>query len=318
MRLLFFGTPDFALPSLEALRGSRHEVVGVVCQPDRPVRRGRRMDTPPVGRICRETGLRLHQPEKLEREPVRALFRESGAEAGVVVAYGKILKPWCLDLAPRGFINVHASLLPKYRGAAPIARAVIDGEKETGVSIMALDEGMDTGPVYAARACPIGPDETAGELSARLAALGAETLVETLDAMEAGGLEPRPQEGTPSEPRPQEGTPSMAPPLEKSDGRLRWDRTAREIHDQVRGVNPWPGGTAGFRDGEVRIWRTALAEAAEGGQAGEVVVARKGILRVAAGAGSLELVELQLPGKKKVGARDFLNGTRLKPGEMFS
>jgi methionyl-tRNA formyltransferase len=309
MKLLFFGTPGFALASFRALEGSRHEVAAVVCQPDRPAGRGLRQERPPVACECLDLGRPLVQPEKLTRAGMEELFRETGAELGVVVAYGKILRPWMLALAPRGYVNVHASVLPKYRGAAPIARALVAGEAETGVSVMRLDEGMDTGPVYFSRKTAVGPDETAGELEARLAEIGAAALLEALDGIEAGTLAPRPQEGEPS----------LAPMLAREDGRIRWADPAKAVHDRVRGVNPWPGGTAVFRGQELRVWRTAVAGAEAGGPGppGRILEAGKGTLRVACGSGAVELRELQWPGKRRVGAADFLNGSRVKAGEAF-
>lgn len=306
MRLVFFGTPAFAVDSLEALADSRHDVGACVCQPDRPAGRGRRVETPPVGQAARARGIPLLQPERLRAEEMRSLFEAHGAEIGVVVAFGKILRPRVLAIPARGFVNVHGSLLPRHRGAAPVARAILAGDKETGVSIMRLDAGMDTGPVFLSRSTPIGPDETAGELSGRLAAIGAKTLLEALDAIEKGVLEPRPQEGEPT----------LAPPLTKEDGRIDWARDAKAIHDRVRGVNPWPGAEATFRDKPVRIWATSPAEGGFG-EPGEVVEVSKARLRVAAATGAVDLLGLQLPGKKRVSFRDFVNGTRLRAGEMF-
>ncbi|MHC4780525.1 MAG: methionyl-tRNA formyltransferase [Planctomycetota bacterium] len=307
MRILFFGTPEFAVPSFNALVESRHEVVGVVCQPDRPSGRGRNPAHPPVGGVCSDLGLPLLQPEKLRPEELERLFKEHCADAGVVVAYGKILRKWLLGLPRRGFINVHASILPRFRGAAPVARAVMEGEKETGVSIMFLDEGIDTGPVYLVKNTPIGPDETAGELETRLSEMGAEALVEALDGIEEGTLSARPQEGEAS----------YASLLTKEDGILDWDAPAAKIHDRVRGVNPWPGARATFRDGPVRIWRTSRTDEPCEEEPGRVILARKSLLRVAAGRGALDIQELQLPGKRRVGPADFINGTRLKAGERF-
>jgi methionyl-tRNA formyltransferase len=261
-----------------------------------------------VGRACEEFEVELHQPETLEREALEGLFRATRAEVGVVVAYGKILRKWLLDLPRFGFLNVHASILPWYRGVAPIARAIMGGEKETGVSIMGLDEGVDTGPVYLVRKTAIGPDETAGELGGRLAVLGAEALLEALEGIEEGKRTPEPQEGESS----------YAPALEKGDGRIEWNDSAAAIHDRVRGVNPWPGGTVRFREGEVRVWRTSLSEAEEKGAPGEVVRAKKGTLTVMTGEGALDLVELQRPGKKRGPASDFINGMRVKKSEVFS
>ncbi|MHC5037065.1 MAG: methionyl-tRNA formyltransferase [Planctomycetota bacterium] len=307
MRILFLGTPEFARRSLDALMASTHEVVHAICQPARPVGRGRKRGSPPIAETCVDCGIPLSQPEKLKRSELEALLRDTRAEAGVVVAYGKILRKWLLDSLPFGFLNVHASILPKYRGAAPVARAIIAGERETGVSIMQLDEGMDTGPVFCVKRTPIDLEETAGELMARLAGIGAEALIEVLDGLAAGTRKPKPQEG--------EG--SLAPSLVKEDGRIRWEASAREIHDRIRGVNPWPGGTALFRDGEVRVWRSSLSPEGGGGDPGEIQVARKTILRVATGEGSVDLRELQLPGKKRVQSGDFINGTHVKAGERF-
>ncbi len=307
MRVLFFGTPEFAVDSLEDLADSRHNIVAVVCQPDRRAGRGRRMEKPPVARTAEARGIPIVQPERLSAGDVWSIFEEYSPEIGVVVAYGKILPRRVLEIPPRGFVNVHASLLPWHRGAAPIARAILAGDAETGVSIMQLDEGVDTGPVYAVRKTDIDPDETAGELGARLAHLGAGLLLEVLEGIEAGSLAPRPQEGEPS----------YAPPLAKEDGRIAWTGNARDVHDRVRGTNPWPGATARFRDGEVRIWRTALAPVEDSGPPGEVLRAKKNLLRVASASGAVDLLELQRPGKKRVSARDFINGARVKPGERF-
>lgn len=307
MRVVFLGTPEFAVPSLEALLASRHEVAGVVCQPDRPAGRGRRTERPAVAHSCDAAGAVLHQPEALRREETTAFFRETGADVGVVVAFGRILKPWLLALPRHGFVNVHASILPRYRGAAPVARALLDGARETGVSIMRLDEGMDTGPVYDLRTTAVGPDETAGELAARLADLGARALLEVLDGIEAGTATPRAQEGEPS----------LAPPLVKEEGRLDWSLAAARLHDRVRAFNPWPGAVTVFRGAPLQLWRTRIADAEAPGAPGTILAAPKGVLRVAAGMGALDLIQLQLPGKKRVDARDFLNGARVRPKEVL-
>lgn len=307
MKIVFFGTPEFALPSLRRLLESRHRVVAGICQPDKPGGRGLKSLRPPVSGLCEQCGIALRQPDRLTKEEMKALFAETGAEAGVVVAYGRLLRQWLLDVPKLGFINVHASLLPRHRGASPIARAIIAGDEVTGVSIMKLDAGMDTGPVYASADTPIGREETAGELAGRLAAMGGELLVKTLDALEAGGALPVPQEG--------EAT--LAPPLSRDDGRIDWTRPAKRIHDLVRGVNPWPGAFAGFRGRELRLWKTAVAPEGSGSP-GEILAARKNLLRVAAGAGALDLLELQWPGKKRLGPSDFINGARVTAGQYIS
>ena len=265
MKVVFLGTPDFAVPTLDALVEAGHEVLAVVAQPDRPKGRGHRLVSPPTVARARELGLPVRQPRAVRRGPFPEWFEALGAEVAVVVAYGRILTPRLLAAPTRGCINVHASLLPRYRGAAPIQWAVIRGERETGVCTMQMDEGLDTGPVLLERRTAIGPDETAGELAGRLSAMGAELLVETLARLDA--LEPRAQD---------EALATHAPLLRKSDGVLDWAAPARAVHDRVRGTNPWPGGQTRFRGAPLKVWRTRLVEGAAGEVApGTVVEARR-------------------------------------------
>lgn len=306
MKVVFFGTPDFALTALRAVLESRHEVVATVCQPDRPGGRGLKTLKPPVGSLCESRGVSVLQPKKLRFSEMESLFRTTGAKIGVVVAYGKILSGKILDLPGEGFVNVHASILPRHRGASPVSAAIIAGDARTGVSIMKLDEGMDTGPLFRVVETPIDPMETAGELSARLAQLGARTLVEVLDSIEEGKAVAVPQSGDHS----------LAPLLTKDDGMIDWSAPARRIHDLVRGVNPWPGAFCGFRGGRVNIWRTEVSPSGAG-RPGEVIQVGKDLLRVAAGAGAVDVLEIQAPGKKRLGPGDFINGARVSAGDLF-
>ena len=240
-RVLFYGTPEFALPALEAVL-ARHEVVAVVTQPDQPAHRGQRLQPPPVKVRARAAGLTVLQPARLRDPEWPERLRALGADVAVVVAFGQILSRAVLDAPARGSINVHGSLLPRYRGAAPIQWALIRGETVTGVTTFQMDEGMDTGPILLSASTPIADDETAGELAARLAGLGAEVLTDTLARLPA--LTPTPQ-------RHEEATP--APRLKKADGHLDWRRPARELANRVRGCNPWPGGLAPTPEGALPL-----------------------------------------------------------------
>ncbi|MGH7314077.1 MAG: methionyl-tRNA formyltransferase, partial [Candidatus Rokuibacteriota bacterium] len=244
MKVLFFGTPDFALPTLEAVL-LRHQVVAVVTQPDRPAHRGQRPTPPSVKLRAEAAGLPVVQPARLRDPGWPERLAAFAPDAAVVVAFGQILPKAVLDVPARGSINVHASLLPRYRGAAPIAWAIMRGETATGITTFQMDEGMDTGPILRQSGpVPIGSDETAGELATRLAVLGAELLIDTLARLDT--LTPRPQ-------RNEEAT--MAPRLKKSDGYLDWDRPAHELVDVVRGCHPWPGARTTSPAGHLTIWR---------------------------------------------------------------
>jgi methionyl-tRNA formyltransferase len=229
MRVCFFGTPDFAVPTLDALVEHGHEVVAVVAQPDRPSGRGQRKTTPPVAVRAKELGLELHQPTALKSGPFLEWWAKQDIDVAVVVAFGRILPPAYIDGPRHGCINVHASLLPKYRGAAPIQWCLIKGEEETGCVTMRLEDGLDTGPIYLTRRTPVAPEENALELFHRLAPLGAELLIETLERLPH--IEPARQD---------DELATFAPPLHKDDGRIDWTRPAKQIHDLVRGTNPWP------------------------------------------------------------------------------
>ena len=317
MRVVFLGTPEFAVPSLAALV-RRHEVALVVTQPDRPKGRGRHLAEPPVKILARSLDLPVLQPETLDEREMRPHFERAGAEAAVVVAYGLKIPDWLLALHPRGAINVHGSLLPAYRGAAPVNRAIINGDAETGVTTMLLASRMDAGPLLLQRRTPIGPDETAGELTARLSELGAGLLVVTLDGLASGTVPPRVQD---------EALATLAPKLSKEDGLIDWKRGAREIVNLVRGVNPWPGAYTRLDGQPLKIWKAAvaalpaaMASSASARDPGTVAAAslHEGLL-VACGSGeAVALLNIQTEGKKPLTVPEFLLGRALPSGTILS
>jgi methionyl-tRNA formyltransferase len=299
MRVLFYGTPAFALPTLRAVL-ARHTVAGVVTQPDRPAGRGRRLEASPVKQLALAHALPVVQPDRLRDPGWAERLRALGAEVAVVVAFGQILPPAVLAAPRRGSINVHASLLPRHRGAAPIAWAIIRGERETGVTTFQMDAGMDTGPILLQRATPIGAEETAGELGARLAELGAALLLETLDGLDT--IVPRPQDPA--------GV-TLAPRLRKADGVLDWSRPAEELAARIRGLNPWPGALTSTATGRLLLWR---ARALPGAGAPGVLVAREGTLAIGTGEGLLLPIEVGPENRRPMSWDAYLRGARLGPG----
>jgi methionyl-tRNA formyltransferase len=299
MRVLFYGTPAFALPTLRALL-ARHEVVAAVTQPDRPAGRGRRAQASPVKAAAIEHGLPVLQPAHVRDPGWPERLAEHAPDVAVVVAFGQILPPAVLDVPARGSINVHASLLPRYRGAAPVAWAIIRGERETGITTFQMDAGMDTGPTLLQRKTAIGPDETAGELAERLAALGADVLLETLDRLET--LTPRPQDS---------GAATLAPRLRKEDGLLDWTESAASLAARVRGLNPWPGAVTPAPGGRLLIWR---ARALDGRSEPGVLAGAAGQLALGTGDGLLLPVEVQPENRRPMTWDDYLRGARLGPG----
>jgi methionyl-tRNA formyltransferase len=308
MRLIFMGTPEAAVPTLQRCLADGHEVVAVWTQPDRPAGRGNKLTPPPVKEFARERGLTVHQPTKLRTEEAQALFASYEADAGIVVAYGRILPPAYLNAPRRGCINVHFSLLPKLRGAAPVNWAIVRGARVTGVTTMQMDEGLDTGAILLQREAEIGETETAPELMSRLAHVGADLLGETL--MRLDEIDPRPQ-------REEEAT--LAPTLHREDGLLDWSLDAFEIERRVRGFQPWPGAYTSYETRRVVVWRARPEQADQDvGESGRVIEARGDNLLIACGAQTaLNLLEIQPEGKRRMGVRDFLNGTRVKAGERF-
>ena len=307
MRLAFLGTPAFAVPTLERMVEAGHEVVAVLTQPDRPRGRGQQSAAPPVKEAALRLGLPVYQPERVRRSEAVEYLRGLGVDAMVVVGYGQIIPQVVIDLAPLGIINVHASLLPKYRGAGPIQWAIVNGETRTGVTTMRIDAGLDTGDMLLEAETPIGPDETAVELGRRLASMGAGLLVETLAGLTAGTIVPRKQDGAQA---------TYAPLLKKEDGRIDWSQPAQAIHNRVRGLQPWPGAFTGFRGQTVHLWKTRGPGAGGQGPGGRIRSLRPFV--VACGEGELELVELQLEGRKRMGAADFVNGQRVAVDEVFA
>ncbi|MBI4593523.1 MAG: methionyl-tRNA formyltransferase [Candidatus Rokubacteria bacterium] len=305
MNILFYGTPEFALPTLEALL-RHHRVVAVVTQPDRPAHRGQRLTPPPVKMRALEAGVPVLQPPRLRDPGWEARLTALGADVAVVVAFGQILPRPVLDAPARGSINVHASLLPRYRGAAPIAWAIMRGETATGITTFQMDEGMDTGPALLSASTPIGAEETAAELATRLAGLGAEVLIDTLARLDT--LTPRPQDHAQA---------TLAPRLKKSDGYLNWDRPARELVNVVRGCNPWPGALTATPRGKLTIWRASALDAPVTMPPG-ALVAHEGGLAIATGAGLLLPREVQPENRRAIAWTEYLRGARLPPGARFT
>lgn len=304
-RALFFGTPAFAVPCLEALLEIA-DVRAVITQPDRPAGRGMKLTPPPVKSLALERGLSVLQPAKVRTADFAAELRAHEADVALVVAYGRILPKPVLDAPRLGCVNVHASLLPRWRGAAPIQWAIVHGDRETGVCLMQMDEGMDTGAVLACERTPIDPDETAGDLSARLSSLGAELVRRELPRYVDGELAARPQDHSAA---------THAPLMEKSHGHVDWAEPARGVHDLVRGTSPWPGAFT-TRDGaRLKIHRThVVSEEGQRAEPGTIVRADAHGIEVACGRGILSLDELQLEGKRKMNARDLLAGHSFAPG----
>ncbi len=299
-RLLFMGTPDFAVPILEKLI-KRYEIAGVVTQPDRRAGRGRKVEAPPVKAVALAHGLRVLQPPSLRQPEVVAELRTLAPEAIVVAAYGQILPPEVLGIPPKGCLNVHASLLPKYRGAAPVAAAILAGEEETGVTIMLMDEGMDTGPILSQATCPISPQDTRESLSARLAQLGADLLMDTLPRWLAGEIEPRPQDHS-------QATYSRI--ITKEDGLIDWSQSAVEIWRQCRAYYPWPSAYTYWRGKLLKVLSAEPLPSRSGKEEpGQVIALNEG-LAVATGEGALLLREVQLAGKRAMTAEDFARGQR--------
>jgi len=309
MRAIFFGSPPFAVPCLEALH-EMADVVMVISQPDRPAGRGMSLKPPAVKTRALELGLPVMQPKKVRTQDFAETLRALNADVGVVVAYGRILPLRVLEAPARACVNVHASLLPRWRGAAPIQWAIAEGDAETGVTLMQMDEGMDTGPMLATKRTAIGPSETGGSLTVRLAALGAELLREKLEQYVAGDLPPQPQ--------PEEGV-TMARILTKDDGRIRWDENARRIRDRMRAMMPWPGA---FTDApgkkaprRLKVHHAEVREeSGKHGEPGEVLGLRDGGIVVATGEGTIALLEVQEAGRKRLDATTFQAGRGLEPG----
>ena len=303
------GTAEFAVPTLRRLVNEGYPLAAVVTQPDKPSGRGQLMHPSPVKRNALELDLKVHQPATLKDDSVRIFFEKLQPDCIIVVAYGKLLPPWLIRLPRFGVVNLHGSLLPKYRGAAPIQWALANGETETGVCTMQIGEGLDTGPVYLCEKTFIQAEETVPQLSERLADIGAELMIRTLSGIVSGSLHATAQDHSRA---------SLAPILRKEDGYIDWRWPAQTVHNRVRALNPWPGTVTQFRGGLCRILKSKAGQPLEASKSPGSIVASKGLVTVACGDGiGLELIEVQLPGRKPVSGKDFANGMRIQPGDSF-
>lgn len=299
------GTPDFAVPSLEALLKSDDQVIGVVTQPDRPKGRGQAVIPSPVKVVCRREGIPLLQPLKMKDAAFLEALQQWKPDLIAVTAFGRILPPAILTLPPRGCINVHGSLLPKYRGAGPIQWAVIRGERETGITTMLMDEGMDTGDMLLQEKVVIHPDDSAGTLAPRLAEVGGRLLIETLRRLKAGTLTPQPQDHTQT---------TMAPLLKKEDGLIDWTLTATEIANRVRGLSPWPGAYTYVNGERWILWLVAVGEESQRAAPGTVTKVTKDRIDVATGGGTIHIIEIQPSNSQRMTMAQYLAGHRLAEG----
>jgi methionyl-tRNA formyltransferase len=312
LRVAFFGTPGFAVPTLEHLINSRHAVAGVITQPDRPRGRGQQITAGPVKALALSQGLPVLQPERLARDQFEAPLQALNADIGVVAAYGKLLPDWLLATPRLGLINVHASLLPKYRGASPVHRAVIAGDAETGVTIMRVVKALDAGPMLSSVRVPIGPDDTTTIIESLLAIRGAELLVKTLDAIEAGTAHETPQD---------EARVTYAPKLAKTEGLIDWSLPAATVHNLVRGLWPWPHAFTYLAGQRYILHRSRLSPRPATDAAPGTVIQASALdgLHVACGGGSaIELVEIQMEGKRVMSARDAMASKALAIGARFA
>lgn len=309
LNIVFMGTPDFAVPSLNALLNSPDKVVAVICQPDRKKGRGRKLLPPPVKVVAQEAGLPVLQPEKVKTPEFLAELTSFSPDLIVVVAYGKILPEAILELPPMGAINVHGSLLPKYRGAAPIQWAVINGEQESGVTIMQMDKGMDTGDILYPIAIPIEDQDTAGSLFEKLAELGGTALVTAVEKLKKGELQPVPQD---------HGLATHAPMLTKEQGHIDWSKPAAQIHCLIRGLDPWPSAYSFFEDKRFRFFAPHIITKTAAEAPGTVCRADNQGLLIATGEYYLLIDEIQPEGKKRMSVQACLNGTPIAPGSIFT
>jgi methionyl-tRNA formyltransferase len=310
LKLVFCGTPAFAVPSLRALLADSYfQVAAVVTQPDRPRGRGKKTASSPVKDAALEAGVPVYQPEKIKSESSLDYFKRLAPDVVVIIAYGQII-PAALIAIPRlGWINLHGSLLPKYRGAAPINWAIINGEKVTGLTTMQIDAGLDTGPMLLKYQTGIGPDETAPDLYAQLAEAGAPLIAETLKKLDQGEITATPQDNSQA---------TLAPPLKKEDGRIDWFLPAPKIYNRIRGLQPWPGAFTTFRGATCRIWGKPLKPVSAGGMPGIILPTQEdGLLVICGDSTVLHVEQVQIEGRNRISDREFMNGARIAPGEHF-
>jgi len=310
MVVVFFGTPQFAVPTLRRLLDSTHSVAGVITQPDRPRGRGQKITHAPVKALALERGIPVYQPDRLKPAEVADTLRGWGADLGVVAAYGRIIPEHLLTIPRLGMINVHASLLPKYRGAAPVHRAVINGDSQTGVTIMRVVKELDAGGMFATVTRPIGPDETSDVVESALADMGAELLVTVVEQLGSGNAREEPQDDTQA---------TYASRLTKEEGLIDWTRSASDLHNRVRGLYPWPHAYTFFKGTRLIVLRSVVADAsASATSPGTILRATSEAIHVATGDGELAILEVQPEGRRAMRAHDFLLGHRLATGETFS
>jgi len=310
LRIIFCGTPEFAVPSLRRLlKEPDFEVVGVVTQPDRPRGRGQQMHSSPVTDAAVAARIPVYQPEKIKSDEAYDYLKRVAPDAVVIIAYGQIISPRLIAIPRLGWINLHASLLPKYRGAAPINWAIANGETRTGLTTMLIDAGLDTGPMLLTHDTKIDQDERAPALAARLAAEGAPLIAETLRKLDRREITPMPQDNSRA---------SFAPPLKKENGRIDWFLAARQIYNRIRGFDPWPGAFTSFRGKTCHIWGKPLKPISAGGIPGIMLPTQEdGLLVICGGNSVLRVEHVQLEGRKRVTDSEFMNGARIVPGERF-
>ena len=305
MRIVFMGTPEFAVPSLEALLQSEDTVVGVVTQPDKPKGRGQTVATSPIKQLAEKAGVPILQPLKMKDPAFLDALRAWQPDVIAVTAFGRILPPVILEMPPKGCVNVHGSLLPKYRGAGPIQWAVMNGEQETGITTMLMDAGMDTGAMLLQERVQIDPEDTAGSLSEKLAKVGGPLLIETIRRLKAGTLTPRPQD---------DGQATMAPLLEKEMGQIDWTLPGTEIANRVRGLVPWPGAFTHAGQERWTIWKARALTDPTTAEPGTAVAVTKEAIHIATGRGLLAVIELQPANSRRMTVQQYLAGHRLTPG----
>lgn len=309
MKIVFMGTPDYAVGALEALINAGHEITAVVTQPDKPKGRGRELQFPPVKECALLHKLPVFQPKRIKSQEAVEELRKLPADIFIVAAFGQILSQEILDMPRYGSLNIHASLLPKYRGASPIQHVIIDGERSTGITIMQMDAGIDTGDMLYKKEIEIADDDTFETLHDKLTVLGGEAVTEALVLLEKGLLVPEKQKDEAS---------CYAPLIDKRMGAIDFTRTAKEIDRQIRGMNPWPSAYTFYHGKQLKIWRAALCEAEAGMPTpGELLLVDKDFVAVGTGQGILNIYELQLEGKKRMTTHDFLLGVKMHPGEIL-
>lgn len=312
MRVVFLGTPSFAVPALRMLIQHSYEICGVFTQPDRPSGRGQKSKPSPVKVLAQEQGIPVFQPVRIRNEENRRIFEDVRPDFIIAAAYGQILPPWLLQSARIAPVNIHASLLPRYRGASPIAWAILNGESVTGVTTMLMNEGLDSGPILMQLEIPIPIDMTAGDLGVAISVVGASLLINTLEGLQKGVVNPILQD---------ESKVCWAPRVTKDMAQVSWQKRSQDIHNQIRGMNPWPVAQVDFRGKYLRIWRSTPADqsASFSGKPGTLLEFTRDGIYVQCGEGTvLEVLQVQLPAKSVVSGREFANGARLRPGELLS